>query len=105
MKAVVKIGSQQYLVAKGDELTVNGLASGEKRLNLEPLLVIDAEKTSVGTPTVPGAKVVAEVKEEGLGPKTTSIRYKAKKRVKKIRGARQKQAKIVITGVTLSKSK
>ncbi len=105
MKAVIKIGARQYIVAKGDELLVSGLAAGQAKLEFEPLLIFDGEDVKIGAPTVSGGKVKAEVQSEMLGDKTTSIRYKAKKRVKKIRGARQKQAKIVITGVNLSKAK
>lgn len=104
MKAVIEIGGRQHLVEKGDELTVNRVID-QKKLELEPLLVFDNDKIEVGKPTVEGGKVTAEVVETVKGPKTTSIRYKAKKRVKKIRGQRQDVTKIVIQNITLSSKK
>jgi large subunit ribosomal protein L21 len=105
MKAVVEIGSRQYLVAKGDEIVVSRIEGEPKKLSLTPLLVFDDKQIAVGKPVLNEAKVTVEAQENLLSDKTIAIRYKAKKRVKKIRGARQKQTKFVITGVNLSKSK
>jgi len=50
---------------------------------------------------VAGAKVTAEVTETLVkGDKVTAIRYKAKKRVKKVRGHRQQFTTIKITKIT-----
>ena len=63
-KAIVKIGGKQYLVAEKETLLVDLLQEGTKELKLDALLVTDGKKTTVGTPTVKGAKVVAKVVEE-----------------------------------------
>jgi len=105
MKAVIEISGRQYLVVKGDEITVSRLQGDDKKVTLEPLAVFNDASIAVGKPTVTGAKVTAEITSEGLGPKTTSIRFKAKKRVKKIRGARQTQTTLKITAVNAAKSK
>lgn len=99
-KAVVKIGGKQHLVTEKETLLVDLLPEGTKELSLDALLVIDGEKTTVGTPTVKGVKVAAKVVEELVkGDKIRVIRYKSKKRVHKENGHRQKYSKIEITSI------
>jgi large subunit ribosomal protein L21 len=99
-KAVVKIGGKQFVVAEKETLMVDLLPEGTKELTLDALLVIDGEKTTVGTPTVKDVKVAAKVIEEEVkADKVLYIRYKAKKRVHKVNGHRQKYSKIEITSI------
>jgi large subunit ribosomal protein L21 len=96
-KAVIATGGKQYLVAEGETLEVELLKQEGKTATFVPLLVIDGDKTTVGTPEVSGVKVSAEVVEEDLqGDKVTAIRYKAKKRVHKVRGHRQRHTVIKV---------
>ena len=97
-KAVILTGGKQYVVSEGETLEVDSLTS-EKALTFEPLLVVDGEKISVGTPTVAGAKVTAAVVAQTRADKVTAIRYKAKKRVKKVRGHRQHLTQIKINKI------
>ena len=100
MKAVVKISGKQYIVSEKESLLVDLLPEGTKELTLDALLVIDGAKTKVGTPTVKGAVVKAKVVEaEVKGDKIRVIRYKAKKRVHKENGHRQKYSRIEITSI------
>ena len=100
MKAVVKISGKQYIVGEKESLLVDLLPEGTKELTLDALLVIDGDKTKVGTPTVKGAVVKAKVVEaEVKGDKIRVIRYKAKKRVHKENGHRQKYSRIEITSI------
>ena len=99
-KAVVKIGGKQYIVAEKETLRVDLLPEGTKDLALDALLVIDGDKTTVGEPTVKGVKVKANVLEEKVaGEKLRVIRYKAKKRVHKEIGHRQKYTVIEIESI------
>jgi large subunit ribosomal protein L21 len=99
-KAVVKIGGKQFIVAEKETLLVDLLQEGTKELTLDALLVIDGDKTQVGKPTVKGVKVTAKVVEDLVkGDKVRVIRYKAKKRVHKENGHRQKYSKIEITSI------
>jgi len=99
-KAVVKIGGKQYIAAEKETLLVDLLQEGTKELTLDALLVIDGDKTTVGTPTVNGVKVTAKVVDEKVaGEKVRVIRYKSKKRVHKETGHRQKYSKIEITSI------
>ena len=100
MKAVVKISGKQYVVSEKESLLVDLLPEGTKELTLDALLVIDGDKTKVGTPTVKDAVVKAKVVEaEVKGDKIRVIRYKAKKRVHKENGHRQKYSRIEITSI------
>jgi large subunit ribosomal protein L21 len=100
MKAVVKIGGKQFIVAEKETLLVDLLQEGTKELALDALLVIDGDKTTVGSPLVKGVKVTAKVVEDLVkGEKVRAIRYKAKKRVHKEMGHRQKYSKIEIVSI------
>ncbi|QHU91021.1 50S ribosomal protein L21 [Candidatus Saccharibacteria bacterium oral taxon 955] len=100
MKAVVKIGGKQYLVAEKETLMVDLLPEGTKELDLDALLVIDGDKTIVGAPLVKGVKVKAKVVDEKVaGKKVRVIRYKSKKRVNTQTGHRQKYSRIQIASI------
>jgi len=99
-KAVVKVGGKQYIVAEKETLMVDLLPEGTKELNLDALLVIDGDKTQVGKPTVKDVVVKVKVTEDLVkGDKIRVIRYKAKKRVHKETGHRQKYSKIEIVSI------
>lgn len=98
-KAVILTGGHQYVVSEGDVLEVELLGTDKKTTTFEPLLVIDGDKTTIGTPVVSGAKVSADVLGETRAEKVTSIRYKAKKRVHKVRGHKQHLNQIKITKI------
>ena len=99
-KAVVLIGGKQYIAAEGETLRVDLLPEGTKELETGALLVIDGDKTLVGTPEVKGVKVSAKVVEEKIaGDKIRVIRYHSKKRVHKETGHRQKYSVIEIISI------
>lgn len=99
-KAVILTGSKQYVVAEGDTLEVELIKGAGKSLTFVPLLVIDGDKVTVGTPEVSAAKVTAEVvAADAQADKVTSIRYKAKKRVHTVKGHRQHQTHLKITKI------
>ena len=99
-KAVIKTGGHQYLVKVGDQLQVELLPDQPTEVEFKPLLVIDGSKVSVGQPTVAKASVVAKIiAADVLQPKVLAIRYKPKKRVRKIRGHRQRLTTIEIVTI------
>ena len=100
MKAVIASGNKQYIVAEKDQILVDSIDEGVKNVTFEPLMLIDGDKTKVGTPNVTGVKVTAKVIDELVkGDKVTAIRFKAKKRVHKTRGQRHQYTKIEITSI------
>lgn len=99
-KAVITTGGKQYLVSEGELLSVELIKNAGKTVTFEPLMIIDADKTAVGTPMVSGAKVTAEVvSADEQADKVVSIRYKAKKRVNTKRGHRQHQTILKISKI------
>lgn len=100
MKAVIKVGGKQYIVAEKETLLVDRLPDGTKELELDALLTIDGDKTEVGQPLVKNVKVKAKVVEDEVkGDKLRVIRFKSKKRVHKEVGHRQKYSKISISSI------
>lgn len=99
-KAVIATGGKQYLVSEGEKLEVE-LLRDKKAVTFEPLLIIDDEKIQVGKPNLSGAKVTAEIIEsEVKADKVMAIRYKAKKRVHKVQGHRQRHTAIKIKSIS-----
>lgn len=99
-QAVISSGGHQYLVKVGDQINVELVSDATKSLEFQPLMVIDDDKSEVGKPYVTSSTVNARIVEEDVkGEKVTAIRYKAKKRVRKIRGHRQRHTTVEITKI------
>lgn len=101
MYAVIKSGGKQYSVRPGDTLTVEKL-DGEigDRLELtDVLMVADGDTVTVGSPTVGGASVLAEVVEHGRGKKIIVFKYKNKIRYRKRTGHRQSYTRLSVTDI------
>lgn len=91
-KAVIQTGGKQYLVSEGETVKVDLIKNAGKTAEFDALLTVNGDTVQVGAPTVDKAKVTAEVVEADVqAEKVTAIRYKAKKRVRKVRGHRQHQ--------------
>ena len=79
-KAVVKVGGKQYLVTEKETLLVDLLPEGTKELTLDALLVVDGDKTTVGTPVVKGVTVKATVVDD-LVKKRDGLNHAVRRRV------------------------
>lgn len=100
-KAVIATGGKQYIVTEGQTVEVELLPAEGKAVSFEPLLVIDGDAISVGTPSVDKSKVTAEIVEQEVkADKVTAIRYKAKKRVRKVHGHRQRHTILKISKIS-----
>lgn len=101
MKAVVKVGGKQYIVAEKQTLLVDRLADDTKTVDLEPLMVFDDTNATVGKPVVTGVSVKAKVVEaEVKGEKVRIMKFKSKKREKTLTGHRQKYSQIEIQSIS-----
>lgn len=99
-KAVITTGGKQYIVSEGETLEVELLKTDDKKVDFKPLLTIDGDKIEVGTPEL-ASKVTAEILEQEVkADKVTAIRYKAKKRVKKVHGHRQRHTQLKIVKIS-----
>jgi large subunit ribosomal protein L21 len=99
IKAVIATGGKQYIVKEGDVIDVELIKSDKDTVSFEPLMVINEKDVKIGKPSVTEAKVQANILEQVKDEKVVAIRYKAKKRVKKIRGHRQLKSKIQIISI------
>lgn len=101
--AIIETGGKQYVVTQDSVLDVEKLPgshkAGEKITFDKVLLTDDGKETKVGAPYVSGAKVSAELVEEGRDAKVTVIRYRQKSRYYKKKGHRQPYAKVRITAL------
>ena len=101
MYAVIKTGGKQYRVATDDVLTVekiDGEAGGEVEFT-EVLMIGGNGTPKIGTPIVPGAKVVAELIEQTRGPKLIAFKKRRRKNSRRTRGHRQDLTKVRITNI------
>ncbi|MGH2356230.1 MAG: 50S ribosomal protein L21 [Chloroflexota bacterium] len=101
MYAIVATGGKQYRVEPGQRLEVEKLTvEPGSRIELpEVLLVADGDNVTVGQPTVPGARVVAEVLGETKGKKVIVFKYKAKVRYRRKTGHRQRYSRLVVRDI------
>ena len=85
-------------MSPGETIDVERLAAEEgSTIELDRvLLVADGETVTVGTPTVEGAKVIAEVLGEGKGEKIIVFKYKPKVHYRKKSGHRQIYTRLAI---------
>ena len=103
MDAVVRTGGKQYRVHEGSVLNVATMdvEPGSQVELRDVLLVIDAGKTTVGSPNVADAVVVADVVEHGKGKKVINFKYKAKTRYRRKRGHRQGYTQLEVTQIRI----
>jgi len=96
--AIVQTGGKQYKVSSGETIDVAYLPASEgSAVELDQvLLVANGKRVKVGTPTVEGAKVIAEVLDLGKGKKVTVFKYKPKVRYRRMKGHRQLYTKLAI---------
>lgn len=96
--AIVQTGGKQYSVRPGDTIEVERLdapVGGEIELT-EVLALVREGKVEIGSPTVAGAKVVAEVAAQDRDAKTVVFKFKRKTRYQRMLGHRQPFARLVI---------
>lgn len=91
MFAVVKTGGKQYKVSENDVIKVEKLeGDAGKSIELKDVLFIGGEKTAkVGTPTVKGASVTAEIIAQDRGPKIIIFKKKRRQNYRRKKGHRQ----------------
>src|SRR5450755_3936149 len=91
MYAVLETGGKQYRVAAGDTLEIERLEiEAGKPVTFDRVLLVNRDgKLAVGTPTVVGATVEADVVEHIRGDKKLTFKMKRRKGYHKTIGHRQ----------------
>jgi large subunit ribosomal protein L21 len=99
MYAVIRTGAKQYRVQPGDVLEVE-LLDGEKGQQIaleEVLLVADGDNITVGRPTVPGARVTAEILDpDKKGKKVIAFKFRRREGYHRKRGVRPRHTVLKI---------
>lgn len=102
--AVIETGGKQYVVVEGKKYDFEKLSAEEgKEVKFsEVLLVTDGKEVKIGQPYVNGAMVSGVVVSQFKDKKITVLKYKPKKRYKKVLGHRQPLTKVEISHIKLS---
>jgi large subunit ribosomal protein L21 len=100
MFAVIKTGGKQYRVAEDQMLEIEKI-QGEpgQIIQLGDVLMLGGDQPQVGTPTISGASVAAEVVSQGRGPKIIAFKKRRRKNSRRKRGHRQEFTLIRITEI------
>ncbi len=100
MYAVIKTGGKQYKVSAGDLVKVeklDGLVGDTIELN--EVLMVGGEEVKIGTPLLPGAKVKAQIVEQGKDKKILVFKSKRRKNYRKKYGHRQPLTRLKIMDI------
>jgi len=100
MFAVIKTGGKQYRVAADNIIQVEKVA-GEPGtvVQFAEVLMLGGENPVVGSPTVAGASVAAEVLSQGRGPKVIAFKKRRRQNSRRKRGHRQEFTTVRITEI------
>ncbi|OGF20780.1 50S ribosomal protein L21 [Candidatus Falkowbacteria bacterium RIFOXYB2_FULL_38_15] len=103
MFAIIKTGGKQYKVKQGETLKIEKIVGnvGDKVDFDKVLLLADEEgkDVKIGKPMLLGAKVSAEILEQGRDKKVNVIKYKPKVRYRRKAGHRQMFTKVKVVGI------
>lgn len=100
MFAVIKTGGKQYRVAADDLVEVDRIeAEAGASITFGEVLAVGGDEPAVGTPTVAGASVAAEVVEQGRKPKVIAFKKRRRKNSRRKRGHRQEFTRVKITEI------
>lgn len=103
MYAIISDSGRQFTVREGDVLVVD-YREAEKGSSIDfdkVLAVSNDSGLSVGTPTVAGAKVSAEVLGPKLGPKLIVQKFRRRKNSRRKTGHRQMHLEVKISKISV----
>ena len=101
--AVIKTGGKQYRVEEGTTLLIERLPDEEgAKVQLQPLLYADGDKSLFGADDLGKIKVEATVVGHERGPKIRVFKFKPKRGYKRTTGHRQELTRIQVTGIKVS---
>ena len=100
MFAVIKTGGKQYRVAAEDVIRIDKVKGDPGEIiEFGEVLVVSGDNVSLGTPTIAGASVAAEVIEQGRGPKIIAFKKRRRKNSRRKRGHRQDFTLVRVTEI------
>jgi large subunit ribosomal protein L21 len=106
MFAVIKTGGRQYRVAPDDVLEIGKIAGDVGTIvQLGEVLLLGGDAPVLGTPTVAGASVAAEVLQHKRGPKVIAFKKRRRKNSRRKRGYRDELTVLRITEILADNAK
>ena len=99
MLAVIKTGGKQYTVAEDQTIRLGKLLAKPGEIVTFPVMLLGGDKPSVGTPTVSGALVAAEVVTHTRGETIVVFKKRRRKNSRRRRGHRQDFTVVRITEI------
>jgi len=106
MCAVIKTGGRQYRVVPDDVLEIGKIAGDVGTIvQLGEVLLVGGESPVLGTPTVAGASVAAEVLQHKRGPKVIAFKKRRRKNSRRKRGYRDEITVLRITEILTNDNK
>jgi large subunit ribosomal protein L21 len=100
MFAVIKTGGRQYRVVPDDVLEIGKIAGEVGTIvQLGEVLLVGGEQPVLGTPTVAGASVAAEVLQHKRGPKIIAFKKRRRKNSRRKRGYRDEITVLRVTEI------
>ena len=101
MYAVIESGGKQHRVEEGEVLKLEKIETPTgKSVTFDKVLMIGSgEDVKIGTPTVKGGKVTAEVLSHGRHDKIKIIKFNRRKNYRRQAGHRQWYTEVKITGI------
>ena len=106
MFAVIKTGGRQYRVVPDDVLEIGKIAGEVGTIvQLGEVLVVGGDTPVLGTPTVAGATVAAEVLQHKRGPKVIAFKKRRRKNSRRKRGYRDEITVLRVTEILTDNGK
>jgi len=106
MYAIMETGGQQFNVQEGEKIRIPklGVEPGKKFTFDKILLIGGQEKPLIGTPYVKGAKVEAQITDQGKSDKVIVFKFKRRIKYRRKKGHRQDYTEVLIKKINLPKS-
>jgi len=106
MFAVIRTGGRQYRVVPDDVLEIGKIAGDVGTIvQLGEVLVLGGDTPVLGTPTVAGASVAAEVLQHKRGAKVIAFKKRRRKNSRRKRGYRDELTVLRITEILADNAK
>jgi large subunit ribosomal protein L21 len=106
MFAVIRTGGRQYRVVPDDVLEIGKIAGDVGTIvQLGEVLLVGGDSPILGTPTVAGASVAAEVLDHKRGPKVIAFKKRRRKNSRRKRGYRDEITVLRITEILTNDNK
>jgi len=109
MYAVIEDSGTQIKVSEGDVIEIDrrDLPADAATVTFDRVLLIapgsggsGGGEVKIGQPLVAGAKVTADILEEGRGEKVAVVKFRKRKNYKRINGHRQDFLRVKVTSIS-----